>query len=106
MTGALFETAVAAEIRKLSNSSQYASAMYHWRSYSGAEVDLVLEQNGCLFPIEVKLTANPAKKDTKGLNAFRETYTDKKIAPGLVICPCQRFEKISDTDYAMPWDCE
>lgn len=106
MTGALFETAVAAEIRKLSNSSQYASAMYHWRSYSGAEVDLVLEQNGCLFPIEVKLTANPAKKDTKGLNAFRETYPNKKIAPGLVICPCQRFEKISDTDYTMPWDCE
>jgi predicted AAA+ superfamily ATPase len=104
ITGALFETAVAGEIKKLSGSSLHPISMYHWRSYSGAEVDLILEQNGTLFPIEVKLTANPSKKDTTGMSIFRQTYTDKPVAPGLVICPCGRFEKISANDYSLPWD--
>jgi predicted AAA+ superfamily ATPase len=103
MTGALFETAVVGEIRKLSNTLQ-PLGMYHWRSHGASEVDLILEQNGVLFPIKIKLTSNPTKKDVKGITAFRKTYPNLKIAPGLVICPCEKFVKISENDYALPWD--
>ena len=103
MTGALFETAVVGEIRKLSNTL-LPLGMYHWRSHGASEVDLILEQNGVLFPIEIKLTSNPTKKDVKGITAFRKTYPDLKIAPGLIICPCEKVVKISENDYALPWD--
>jgi predicted RecB family endonuclease len=77
--------------------------MLHWRSHSIAEVDLVLERDGMLYPIEVKLTSHPARKDTTGITAFRKTYPNQKIAQGLVICPCEHFMKISELDYALPW---
>lgn len=104
MIGAFFETAVVSEIRKMSYSMNTPPQMYHWRSYGGAEVDLILEMDGILFPIEIKLTSNPARRDTVGITAFRKTYPNQKIAPGLVICPCEKFMKISDQDYALPWD--
>lgn len=104
MMGAFFETAVASEIRKMSYAMNTQPQMYHWRSYGGAEVDLILEMDGMLFPIEVKLTSNPARRDTVGISAFRKTYPNHKIASGLVICPCEKFIKISEQDYALPWD--
>jgi uncharacterized protein len=103
MNGAFFETAVVGEIRKLSNTLQ-PLGMYHWRSHGASEVDLILEQNGVLFPIEIKLTSNPTKKDVMGITAFRKTYPNLKIIPGLIICPCEKFVKISENDYALPWD--
>jgi len=28
-----------------------------------------------------------------------------KLAPGLLICPCEQVERVNRTDYAFPWDC-
>ncbi|MGC9260465.1 MAG: DUF4143 domain-containing protein [Phycisphaerae bacterium] len=61
LTGALFETAVAGEIRKLSATLSTPSSMYHWRSHSGAEVDLLLERDGTFYPMEVKLSSRPSR---------------------------------------------
>lgn len=102
--GSFFETAVVSEMRKMSYSMNTPPQMYHWRSYGGAEVDLILEMDGILFPIEIKLTSNPARRDTTGISAFRKTYPNHTIASGLVICPCEKFMKISEQDYALPWD--
>jgi predicted AAA+ superfamily ATPase len=104
MMGFLFETAVLAEIRKQSYTLSGAPGIYHWRSHAGAEVDFILERDGILFPIEVKLASHPNRSDTTGITAFRKTYPNLKIAPGLVIAPCERFEQISDNDYCLPWD--
>jgi predicted AAA+ superfamily ATPase len=104
MVGFLFETAVFSEIRKLSYSISGQPGIYHWRTFGGAEVDFILERDGILFPIEVKLTSHPNRSDTTGITAFRKTYPNLRIAPGLVIAPCDRFEQISDNDYCLPWD--
>jgi predicted AAA+ superfamily ATPase len=106
--GALFESAVAAEIRKMSSLLGTSPMLYHWRSHGGAEVDLILERDGILFPVEVKLTANPSRKDARGIQAFRATYRELNIAPGLVITPgsstnSKALTKISDHDYALDW---
>jgi len=103
MTGALFETAVVGEISKLLSISPGAG-LFHWRSHGKAEVDLILERDGRLFPVEIKLSSNPTKKDTIGITAFRNTYPNKKIGSGLVLCPCKEFGRISENDYALPWD--
>lgn len=104
MLGALFETAVVAEIRKLSSLMSPKPQLYHWRSAGGAEVDLLLEYDGKLFPIEVKIKSHPAKRDARGIIAFRDSYPRLDIQPGLVIAPTEKWLKISDTDYAMPWN--
>ncbi len=104
MLGALFETAVAAEIRKQSNLLSPKPQVYHWRSAGGAEVDLVLERDGKLFPFEIKVKSQLAKRDARGIKAFRDSYPNLDIQPGIVMAPTDKIEKISDDDFAMPWN--
>ena len=77
---------------------------YHWRAYSGAEVDIILEYNGILHPIEIKAKTNPSRRDTMGISAFRKRYSQIKTAKGLVIAPCSGIIQLSECDYAVPWD--
>ncbi|MCU0723788.1 MAG: ATP-binding protein, partial [Planctomycetes bacterium] len=104
MAGALFESAVAGEIRKLASALPSSPNLYHWRTHGGAEVDLLLERDGVLHPIEVKLGTRPSKRDARGIAALRETYPRLRIAPGLVMAPVERLEKLSESDFALPWD--
>ncbi|MBN2189781.1 MAG: ATP-binding protein [Candidatus Aureabacteria bacterium] len=102
--GALFETAVIAEIRKLTSIITPIPNIYHWRSHGGAEVDVLIESNGVFYPIEIKSASNPGKKSLSGITAFRKTYQNLRIAKGLVIAPCQKFVQASKDDYILPWD--
>ena len=104
MLGALFETAVAAEIRKQCALISPKPRLYHWRSGGGAEVDLLLERDGKFFPIEIKVKSRLSRRDARGIRAFRDSYPTLAIQPGLVIAPTEKFMKISDNDYAMPWN--
>ena len=104
LQGALFETAVVAELRKQCSWMSPKPNFYHWRSHGGAEVDLVLEYNGTLHPIEIKATKNPARRDTTGLSAFRKTYPDARVGQGLVIAPVDRPARLTDNDVVVPWD--
>ena len=104
LTGSLFESAVVGELLKLMAVIPFPARMYHWRSHGGAEVDIILERDGILFPLEIKHTSQPARKHTTGINQFRETYPAEKIAPGLVICTVNSSRQLSETDYAIPWN--
>jgi hypothetical protein len=97
--------AVVAEIRKLSATLTTPPSLYHWRRHGGGEVDLLLERDGRLHPIEIKLTTRPTKGNTRGLMALRTAYPRQKIAAGMVICPIERAHRLNNTDYAIPWDC-
>jgi uncharacterized protein len=104
MLSALFETAVVTEIRKLTGTLTTPPSMHHWRCVSGPEVDILLERDGRLYPIEVKLGTHPSKRDCRGFAALRRTYPAVNIAPGLVLCPIQCSRRLNETDYAIPWD--
>lgn len=101
--GSIFETLVVTEVLKRISTMESRPAVYHWRSHSGAEVDLILEQNGKFFPIEVKSTARPSKKDTRGISAFRETYSRLDIAEGTVIYPGDGGLQLSEKDFAVSY---
>jgi len=75
-----------------------------WRTQGGAEVDLLLERDGRWFSIEIKGRTKVSRADTRGIQSFLETYPNLDVAPGLVISLCESMEKLSGTDYALPWD--
>ncbi len=102
--GALFETAVVGEIKKQAELLSSPAKMYHWRAYSGAEVDLIIERDNMFYPIEVKAASNPARRDTTGISAFRKAFPHLKIQKGLVIAPVESNRQISDDDYTLSWD--
>jgi len=102
--GHFFESFIAAELRKQMALLSPAPRLHHWRSTSGAEVDLILESDGRYFPIEIKAKTKVARADARGIKAFREAYPALEVAPGLVIAPCERMDRISETDFSLPWN--
>lgn len=104
LLGALFETAVVNDIRRQASALPQEPGFWHWRAAGGAEVDLILEADGCLYPIEVRLTSNPRPRDASGLNAFRAAYPSQRMAPGLILCAVDRPRRIAENVQALPWD--
>ena len=55
-----------------------------YRDANQHEIDIVLEEDGTLYPVEIKKTASPGLSDYK---SFRELEKlKKKVGPGAVIC--------------------
>lgn len=82
--GSLFETHVVGELRKISTLLKSPVNFYHWRCHSGAEVDVVIERDGHLWPIEIKCKSNITANDMRGLKAFMEAYP-KQAGLGIII---------------------
>lgn len=102
--GHLFETAVVNDIKRQTAAMGTKPNLYHWRSHGGAEVDLLIEWNGSFYPIEIKGKANPTKSDTKGIEAFKNTYPKLPLGPGLIVAPANSFFAIQEDVFVMPWD--
>lgn len=103
LQGRIIETWVITEIFKICSSWTAAPGFYHYRSAGGAEVDLILELNGRLFPVEIKSKAHPSKKDAGGIKSFRQAFPNEDIADGLLVCATPHPYRISDDVLALPW---
>lgn len=105
MQGRLFETFVVMEIVKLIQQLNIQPNLYHFRSHSGAEIDLILEIDNTLFPIEIKSKSHPTKKDIRGFKAFKDCFPKENIHKGLVICAIPTIQELSHNALAIPWWC-
>lgn len=91
--GRLLETFVVNEILKLSSWSDVRPRIFFYRTVSGKEVDIILEDaRGRCVAIEVKASASLTGNDIDGIRFFRETagsrfirgivlYTGKEVVP-------------------------
>jgi len=86
MRGAIFETAVLMEIIKTYLHRGKEPRVYFWRTAAGAEVDILVEVNGYLVPIEAKLSATPRPAMAKGITILQADL-GKKVAPGYIVHP-------------------
>jgi predicted AAA+ superfamily ATPase len=70
----LCEQIATTELTKQLSWSRVHAVPFHFRSYAGQEVDLVLEaDDGRVVGIEVKAAGVVAERDFNGLRALRET---------------------------------
>ncbi len=86
MGGAIFETAVLSEIVKALMHHGEEPRVYFWRTSTGTEVDIVVETDGKLIPIEVKLSSTPRAAMAAGIKSFQEAFGDR-TANGYVVHP-------------------
>ena len=86
MGGAIFETAVLAEIIKTISHRGQDPQVYFWRTAAGAEVDIVVAEGGRLIPLEINLSATPRPAMARHLKVFQKDLEDH-AAPGYVIHP-------------------
>lgn len=103
LLGAVFETFVVSFILSQTAMMPMPPQAWHWRATSGAEVDLVLERDGKLFPIEIKCKHALNGHDSRGLLSFRAAYPGKAM-PGLIVYAGAEVYRVSDYVTAVPWD--
>lgn len=101
--GALFETMAVNAVMRLVSLMETKPALYHWRTVGGAEVDLVLEYNRKLFPMEMKATTRLSGHDARGLSAFRDTYPGRS-AVGVILYAGEDLYRLREDVWAVPWN--
>lgn len=74
MAGAILETAVVTEILKVRRGVNRDPGLWFWRTSHGVEVDVVIEDESRLIPVEVKSSGTPRPAMAAGLRSFLETY--------------------------------
>ncbi len=76
--------------------------VYYWRTTTGEEVDLVIESEDRLLPIEVKASARPRLADAAHLRRFQEEYGDRARA-GLLLHTGHEISWLAPGVLAVPW---
>lgn len=86
MGGTLFENLVVSDLYKTYLHRGEEPALYYWRTVAGSEVDLVIDTQSGLIPIEIKLSETPRPEMAKEIRAFQQDFKEKNL-PGYVIYP-------------------
>ncbi len=100
MNGAILENYVVAEIAKTYMNSGKEPYMYYYRDKDAREIDIILEHDGILNPIEIKKTSNPGTELTKIF-----ALLDKASVPrgkGAVVCMKPKVGVIDRENYVIP----
>ncbi len=100
MNGAVLENYVVAEIRKTYMNCGKEPYLYYYRDKDAKEIDIVLEHDGVLNPIEIKKTSNPGTELVKVFEVL-----DKASVPrskGAIVCMKPGLGAIDRENYIVP----
>lgn len=102
MGGAIFENLVVADLFKTALHRGEEPSFYFWRTASGSEIDLVVETQSKLIPIEIKLSATPRPDMAREIASFRRDLGER-TASGYVIHPGKMALPLGDGAIALPF---
>ena len=89
MNGALLENYAVAEVVKSYQNSGLEPFLYYYRDADAKEIDLLLERDGKLFPVEIKKMATPPKKLTKVFDLIDKSPLQR--GTGAVLCMADKL---------------
>jgi predicted AAA+ superfamily ATPase len=67
------------------------------------EIDLIIEEEGILYPVEIKMTGNP-KADMASANQILDKIPDKKRGMGVILCLIDKKTYLRENLIALPID--
>jgi predicted AAA+ superfamily ATPase len=107
MSGQVFESWVFSELYKSYLNAGRRSPFYYYRDKDKRGIDLLLYENGTLYPLEIKKTASPNRKSIKNfkvLNAFEGMGAKLRVAvgEGAVICLIDEPLPIDEKNWYVP----
>ena len=84
MSGALLENFTVSELMKSYQNAGVSPYLYFYRDRDAKEIDVILEENGKLHPLEIKKTANPDKRIVRTFGAIEKSPLER--GTGAVLC--------------------
>ena len=108
VAGNMFETFVVSEILKTysNEGKDYRFSIFYYRGKdkkaSGEnEIDLIIQENGVLYPVEIKMTGNP-KANMASTNEVLDKIPDKKRGMGVILCMIEKKTYLRENLVALP----
>lgn len=100
MSGAFFETYVISEIIKGFQNNGQTPPIYYYRDKDKREIDLILKQDGQLYPIEIKKSASPKKEAIRHFSVLEKS--DVNVGRGVVICMIKDLLPLDSNNWLVP----
>lgn len=100
MSGALLENYTVAEIIKTYQNAGQEPFLYYYRDKDAREIDLILERDGKLFPIEIKKMASPPKKLTKVFDLIDKSPLQR--GTGAILCMANQLGAFDQNNLIVP----
>lgn len=101
-TGAHLENLILLDLLVWQCGRLLNTEILYWRTTTGEEVDLVIETEGKVLPIEIKSTSRPRVRDAANLIAFQHEYGADARA-GLLLHNGTEIEWLTPRVLAVPW---
>ena len=98
--GRFLESYIISEIVKTYDNFGLPLNISYFRNKETEEIDLIIEKNRTLYPLEIKKTANPRHEMLKNFKYLEKA--DIKIGTGGLICLYDKLIKTTDTAYYIP----
>ena len=101
-SGPIFETYVVDEIIKsfVNNGKDARKHLYYYRDNYQKEIDLLINYNNTIYPIEIKKSANPGKEAIKNFDVVNKFET--KRGNGIVLCMTKDIVAYDENNYMIP----
>lgn len=93
MAGAFFETYVVSEIVKSFANNGEDAPIYFYRDKDKIEIDLLIEQDNTLYPLEIKKTATPKSDDAKNF-FITSRIKNVQIAQSIIVCNTNKVSSV------------
>ncbi len=100
MSGSILETYLFSEILKSYLHNGLEPNFYYYRDADQKEIDLLIEADDILYPVEFKKTATPSNTASKNFNLLHRL--GRQVGHGGVLCLVAKDVPLSDTVAAIP----
>ena len=108
VAGNMFETFVVSEILKsyMNEGKDYRFNIFYYRgkdksSSTENEIDLVIEEDGVLYPVEIKMSGNP-KASMGAANQVLDKISEKQRGMGVILCLIEKKTYLRENLVALP----
>ena len=89
MSGAVLENFAISEIMKSYQNCGREPSLYYYRDHDAKEIDLIIEGDGKLCPVEIKKTASPDKRIVKSFSLIEKSPLERGTSA--VLCMADRL---------------
>ena len=100
MNGAFLENHTVSEIQKSYQNVGKEPYLYYYRDKNAKEIDLLMEGNGLLHPIEIKKTATPEKKMFNNFSMIEKSPLQR--GTGAVLCLSEKSGAFDKENLIVP----
>ena len=100
MSGPILETWIMAEVLKSYWHNGRRAPFHYYRDKDRREIDLLIVQDGTVYPLEFKKTASPRKEDVKQFKVLE--HLGLPVGPGGVICLAEKPLPLSSSAQSIP----